>query len=648
MLVRLWHATTLRRDQPKLLRAQVEALKVRVPILYVLLITNAAAVAATHIGTAPLWLATYIPGFLSLVCIIRIFWWKKLKPSAISVNQACSILNRTTALAVVLTIVFGVWAIALYTYGNAYQQGQIAYFLVVAGISCVFCLIHLPAAAILTAAITFNAMIFTFLFSGNPVFIATALSVVFLSYSFYTVILSYYENFASLVDLTEDLEKKHTELEILNDINSYNSLHDQLTGLVNRRGFFEYLDSILRQQGSKPTVALVDLDGFKPVNDTFGHAAGDHVLKEAARRFREIIGTTGMAARLGGDEFGFVLPGAHDQETVATLANALCNALHAPFEIPDGTITISGSCGVVYSAPEIRTSEEIYNSADFALYQAKEKSRGGVEFFSQSHKEILGRNQAIEIALLSDQLSQELSLVYQPVLDLRTGKVTGFEALARWFSPVLGPVAPAEFIPLAERNGVINRITLLLLDQALDALKTIPADLHVSFNLSARDISDKNAAIAILAAVHTKAVNASRLDLEITETALLSNFETCSENIHLLRSAGISISLDDFGIGFSSLSHIHQFEFDKLKIDQSFVMDITSHVKSHNIIRSIASLCKGLKIISVAEGIETAEAFATIKALGVRHGQGYYFSKPLKLDDAIRFAKQRQGVENAA
>ncbi len=648
MLVRLMRATTLRRDQPKLLFAQVEALKVRVPIVYVLLITNAAAVSATHIGTAPFWLAAYIPGIIGLLSVMRIFWWKKLNLFGISVDEACDILNRTTRLAVGLTIIFAAWAVALYTYGNAYQQGQIAYFLVVAGISCVFCLIHLPAAAILTAAITFNAMIFTFLFSGNTVFIATALSVIFLSYSFYTVILSYYENFASLVELTETLEKKHTELEILNEVNSYNSLHDQLTGLLNRRGFFEHLDTILNSPDAKPTVALVDLDGFKPVNDTFGHAAGDHVLQESARRFQEIIGNRGLVARLGGDEFGFILSEELDQETVARLASGLCDALRAPFDIPDGSVTISGSCGVVYSTSKMRTSEDMYDSADFVLYQVKEKSGGSVEFFSQSHQEILGRNQAIEMALQSDQLSRELSLVYQPVLDLRTGKVVGFEALARWFNPDLGHVAPGEFIPLAERNGVINRITLLLLDQALDALKAIPAGLRMSFNLSARDISDKNAAIAILAAIHAKAADAGRLDLEITETALLSNFENCSENIHLLRSAGISISLDDFGIGFSSLSHIHQFEFDKLKIDRSFVMGVDTHVKSRNIIRSIASLCKGLKITSVAEGIETEEALEKIRTLGVRHGQGYYFSRPLQLADAIKFATEHQGVQDAA
>jgi diguanylate cyclase (GGDEF)-like protein len=635
----------LQRDNPKFLVAQYDALSSQIPILYILLIINALAVAITHIHTAPLWLALYVPVGLSVVCIFRIAWWQGNGKGTLNADQAYRVMHRTIYAAGILTFGFAGWAVALYQYGNAYQQGQIAYFLVVTGISCIFCLMHLPAAAIVTTATTFSTMVVVFMFSGNPVFQATAASVICLAYPFMRVIQSYFHNFAGLVRLTEELGEQRAEAEQFNLVNSLNALQDQLTGLANRRSFFRELQRRVRDRPNEPpVVGLVDLDGFKPVNDVFGHSAGDMVLKESAIRFVALMGGEGMVSRLGGDEFGIIFPHGMSRDRISDLGQDFCTTLRQPYEIPGGSIRISGSCGIVCPEGNGHSAEELYEKADFALYQVKSKRNGSVEFFSQDHEAILKQRHLIELELQGDDFAKELSLEYQPVIDLATGRVVGFEALARWNSARFGRISPDAFVPAAERTAMIGKMTRILFAQALEGLAAIPKPLRLSFNLSARDICDHETSMALLSMINTSGIDPRRIEFEITETALLSDFDTAFEVIGLLRNAGITIALDDFGTGFSSLSHIHRLEFDKIKIDKSFVLQFEKDVRCMNITRSVASLCHNLGIDSVAEGVETAEIANALHASGVRLAQGYHFSRPLPLRQAINFALKNQGT----
>ena len=632
----------LQKDNPTFLTAQFQALSTQIPILYVLLVINALAVAITHLKSAPLWLSLYIPVALSIVCVFRLCWWEIRGKENITAERAYRLMKVTIAGASILACAFGGWAVALYQYGDAFQQGQIAYFLVVTGISCVFCLMHLPLAATITTVITFSAMIATFMFSGNPVFVATAVSGLFLVLPFLRVINSYFQNFVGLVQLTEELKQKQAEAEELNLVNSRNALQDQLTGLANRRSFFLSMEKRLQKKPTTPTVVgIVDLDGFKPVNDVFGHAAGDLVLKETARRFVAVVGEEGVVSRLGGDEFGIIFPRSMTLKAVAELGQALCAAVRDPFEIPGGSVRVSSSCGIVYPDIGEYTAEDLYEKADFALYQVKSKRSSGVEFFSAEHEKILTQRHLIELELQANDFAGELKLEYQPIVELRTGRVVGYEALARWDSARFGRISPEAFIPAAERTALIGRITRILFAQALDALKIIPRHLRLSFNLSARDICDHETSMALLAMITRSGVDPKRIEFEITETALLSDFDTADQVISVLRGAGISIALDDFGTGYSSLSHIHRLAFDKLKIDKSFVMNFDRDARCMSITRSVANLCQNLGIASVAEGVESEEIADGLKAIGVRLAQGYYFSRPLPLDLAIEYALTR-------
>jgi len=395
---------------------------------------------------------------------------------------------------------------------------------------------------------------------------------------------------------------------------------------------------LLEHPSSPPVIGIIDLDGFKPVNDVFGHSAGDLVLKETARRFVALLGDQGIVSRLGGDEFGIIFPSDMTLRAVSDLGLALCAAVREPFDIPDGSVRVSGSCGIVYPDAGEYTAEDLYEKADFALYQVKSKRTGGVEFFSPEHEKILTQRYLIELELQADNFAKELKLEYQPIMELRSGRVVGFEALARWDSARFGRISPDAFIPAAERTAVIGRMTRILFSQALDALKIMPAHLRVSFNLSARDICDHETSMALLAMINRSGVDPKRIEFEITETALLSDFDTADQVIGVLRAAGISIALDDFGTGYSSLSHIHRLAFDKLKIDKAFVMNFDRDARCMNITRSVANLCQNLGIASVAEGVESEDVAEALKGLGVRLAQGYYFSRPLPLELAIDYA----------
>jgi diguanylate cyclase (GGDEF)-like protein len=614
----------------------------QIPVLYVLLVVNTAALAYTHFGSAPILLSVYIPGLLCGICALRLTLWLFRTARSHTATEARSQMRKTVVLSGILGLSFGSWAISLYGYGDAYQQSHIAYFMSIAGISCVFCLMSLPPAALITTGAVFCLLIAKFIFTGVPVFVAMSVSVFIVSFAFVQVTRLYFDNFANLVKLSEVMESKQKETEQLNQANIKHAFEDQLTGLANRRKFFDALDAELdRRRGAvPPVVGLVDLDGFKPINDVFGHAAGDAVLIETAKRFRAILPDDATIARLGGDEFGFILPMRTVRTDAESIGLAICHALKDHFVTPAGMAKLSGSCGMTVSNDVTATSHKLLEQADFALYQAKERQHGGVEIFSDRHVQLLEKRTSIERELQVADLREELYIELQPIVCLRDGTSTRFEALGRWHNATLGTVSPGDFIPIAERCGLINDVSLILLRKSLDALLMLPVECKLSFNLSARDICNHVDALKVLSLVERSGVAPSRLEFEITETALLSNFETAGKMISLFRAAGIKIALDDFGTGYSSLSHIHSLSFDKVKIDRSFVQRMTADQRSRNIVKTVVDLCANMQIDCVAEGVETEETAQELVKIGCAMAQGYHFSRPLSIALAVAHAEQ--------
>lgn len=622
---------SVRTDNTELLRAQLDALSRLVPLLYFILVANAWVMAVTFVGKAPTWLSVYVAAALSAVCAFRLVQWWRKKGLRLTDQQAARELRKTNKIAAVLGVVFSAWAIALFPYGDAYAQAYVGTFLTMAMLSSMLCLIHLRSAAIIVA-LTVSIPFATFFAStGIPTLIGTAINVTLVTIAVVIVILIQYRDFTRMVEAqkrTEQLSNENLRLANL----------DSLTSLPNRRAFFAHLETVFDTapaKGTRIALGIIDLDGFKPVNDLYGHAMGDRLLIAVAERLSaHCPGGAFFMSRLGGDEFAYVVTDAPDNDTLIAQAEQLTQALRAPFTLPEATVQISASAGIaVY--PEMATGpNHLFERADYALYHGKSARRGGAILFSADHEAQINSDARIEQALKRADFETELSVMFQPIVDIRTQQTIGFEALARWNSPVLGRVSPGAFIPVAERAGIINSLTRPLLKKALTAAERWSPDLRLSFNLSAYDLNSAESTLAIVAIIQASAFDAERLDLEITETAFTHDFEQVQRSIEMLRLLGCGISLDDFGTGYSTLSRLHALPLTKIKIDRSFVTGLHKSPASFKIVKSLLALSRDMGLDCVIEGVETDEEMAALRMLGGLMVQGYFYSAPI-IEDQI-------------
>lgn len=408
---------------------------------------------------------------------------------------------------------------------------------------------------------------------------------------------------------------------------------DALTGLPNRRNFFVELNHRVEKLRNSETpfiLGLVDLDGFKPVNDTYGHAAGDEMLKAVAERLREAIGPAAIAARLGGDEFAFIAPAIpNTAETALTLGHRIEAKLSERYRLGDYTCKGSGSVGLlICDRPELDTGD-IMERADHALYFAKSAVQGKAVLFNAALEQEMANSSQVDKALRRCDYDSEFQLHFQPQYDVVKGRIIGFEALARWNSPELGSVTPDIFIPAAERAGLIRPLTQVLLGKALAAMASWPDDLTLAFNLSTHDLMSPHAVNSALATVRESGIEASRIEFEITETAMMSDFNQAQRAIDLISQAGHRVSLDDFGIGYSSLQYLQLLPVSKLKIDHSFVRNILEDTASFKIVRTLLSLSRTLGLGCVVEGVETEAQMHILRTMGARHIQGYLIGAPM-------------------
>ncbi|MCF4128453.1 putative bifunctional diguanylate cyclase/phosphodiesterase [Methylobacterium sp. SyP6R] len=616
---------------PDLMRAQMQALHSQVPLLYVILAINSTALAVTYLGAAPDRLTLYPLGALLAVCALRLGLWLRRARQPIDETRLAARLWLTVVLAGVLAVGFMAWGCALFGYGDAYARAHMLFYVGTTTIACVFCLAQLRAAALLVTAIVTILFCLHVSSLDNQVMRAIGLNLVIVSAALAFVILTYYRDFTRLIGQQVELGRLSRENLRLANL-------DMLTELPNRRSFFASLDQAVAEAeaGAGPfVVGLIDLDGFKPVNDAHGHGAGDAVLQEVARRVRDVVGEAGVVARIGGDEFGLVLRGT---AALATTGEAICGALAAPFRLPNGgSAQIGASIGFAAYPEAGHKAAQLVERADYALYYAKAQSRGAAVLFTEEHERLLRTQSVIEQALRHADLSREMSLVFQPIVDVRRGRTVAFEALARWTSPELGPVSPAVFVPIAERSGLITRITAVLFGQALAAARAWPDRLALSFNLSMADIASPQAAAGLVAAIRASGLEPERVILEVTETALIQDVAQAQTVLETLKATGIAIALDDFGTGYSSLSYVHRLPLDKLKIDRSFISEVTTDPASRDIVTSIAALARNLKLDCVVEGIETPEQARLLEGLGFVLMQGYHFHRPMGFSDTLRY-----------
>jgi diguanylate cyclase (GGDEF)-like protein len=426
----------------------------------------------------------------------------------------------------------------------------------------------------------------------------------------------------------EDItEQRRSEVKI-----EYMAHHDALTDLANRVLLNERLDqALIRQVNDADMVAVhhLDLDQFKAVNDTFGHLAGDKLLTMVADRLRRLVRSTDTIARMGGDEFTIVQAPLTDAGQATSLAQSIVDLLSEPFDIDGHQVVIGASVGIAIGPGDGLNSDNLLRNADLALYRAKGDGRGTFRFFEPAMDLQMQTRRIMEQDMRRALPAGEFELYYQPVVNLATNGVSGFEALIRWNHPDQGLIVPETFLPLAEEIGFIVPLGEWVIRQACATAALWPDNFHVAVNVSAAQFRSPRLLQVIVTALANSGLRPARLEIEITETVLLHQKETALAVLRQLRELGVRIVMDDFGTGYSSLTYLQCFPFDKIKIDRSFVTDIAENANSLNIVRAVAALAGGLGMTATAEGVETHDQLDRITSEGCTEMQGFLFSRPL-------------------
>ncbi len=614
--------------------AQFLGLRERIPPLYGLLSVNAAILAYTHRALAPGYLTLTIPAILIAGCLIRMLvWLRPIGQQDLDAHLALRRMRRAIWLSLVFATAFTIWSLCLDRYGGPYEHGHVAVFVSVTVLGCVFCLTFLPTAALLICLTALGMFLAYCVATGSATLTAIAINIALVAAVILKILRDTYDSFVELEGAQRELRVERRQAQALGDENARLAQTDALTGLPNRRYFFAALETLLeRAEDQVFCVGLIDLDRFKPVNDTYGHAQGDRLLQVIGSRLVAQCDPSVTIARLGGDEFGFIVPGGPDE--AEAIAQKFCTAIRMPARIGEVTVAVGGSAGIAIHPDSARNAHSLYDRADFALYHAKNHRRGQCVRFSDQLETLIRSEQALDAAMQRAELSRELSVAYQPIIATESNQPVSFECLARWTSPVLGEIAPEMMIASAERVGRAREVTATLFDRALDTLALLPHPLSISFNLSGHDISDAETVATLLESISRSGCDARRLTFEITETTLIAEVDKAREVLDRLRATGARIALDDFGTGYSSLSSLHQLPLDMVKIDRSFAPRLDEAV-GRRLISAIRNLARALSLECVIEGIETEDQLLSARIAGFSLAQGFHFARPMALEEML-------------
>ena len=622
--------------------ARCESSITRAPAFYgSLLICMLAQSFVFWFATAPAYLIG-VPIVVSAFAATRLYWCIVGRKTTTTKETAEADLRRSTIVISLVALVVLAFDIALMQHLDEVAALYILFTLVTWCIVAVCCIFYIIGAAVTVMSAPLVGMLFAWsalnpkMALGLSVFVVGAVAASTFSMR------RHYGDFISLIEARASAQK-------LSDDNLRLANTDALTELAGRRHFFSELERLsaqARAKGKVLAVAIADLDGFKPINDRHGHLIGDRVLQVVASRIQDGFGQFKSAYRLGGDEFALLAPDVSDEHALMWDAEALIACVRQTITLGNISVTTGCSVGIALATEPSLTTNALYERADYALHHAKRAGRNMATRFTDEHEGLIRSKATVEQELRGADIDREFYLAYQPIVRARTGEVIGFECLARWRSPALGDVAPATFIPIAEQTGLLKSIAPILLRKALADAAAWPATLRLSFNLSPADIASSRQIMTMIGILGESAISPTRIDFELTETALLHDFSAVCENMAALKTIGANISLDDFGTGYSSLSHLHALPLDKIKIDRSFVHNVEHDASGQTIVRSIINLCRDLDLACVVEGVETAEQLKKLREFGAELLiQGYFFGKPM---EAAHIPAYLSGVATAA
>ncbi len=626
---------TLQDVRADLLHAQHAQVRSDVPLLIGLAIVSSAVMAGAVAGA--------LPATASLVAVAALYALPRLfrrsgtvLPRQASTDRARRDLRRLL-LSVLVVGLFQIPAVALVYRSGGFDPPAAEILTVSIMVAAVCCVSYLMQAVALIGILILCGTVGHVALNGLGDFGSLLPSVVASMVVVGHIVIRDYRNFDALIRVQALQAIDQENHARLSAENARLANLDALTGLPNRRYFLRQIDMMTAgtdEDGECPpfAVGLIDLDRFKPVNDLYGHVVGDRLLAELGQRLLAINDDRLVIARLGGDEFGILF--ANVDESAQTIGERICAIAGEAYRIDDFHLSVGCSCGIALFPQAGRSAREIFDRADYALYHAKRERDVRCVVFSGEHEERIRSSQILDAALLTADPELEMTLHFQPIVDVHAMKVVAVEALARWDSPVLGPVSPARFIPAAEALGMIGTLSVVLFAKALAGAALLPADITLSFNLSAIDIATPATTEAIIAQIEASRIDPRRVTIEITETAVIRNFDEAVATIERLRALGCRVALDDFGTGFSSLTHLRRLPLDAVKVDGGFVSGL-GDAHGRKVVAAIASLCRTLDIACVIEGIETEEQLLRVRQFGYRNAQGYLFAPGMPMDELL-------------
>jgi len=629
-------------NEPELNRARYDAIKTQLPLNYFLVSLASLGMCIAYHDLIPAYLLYPVPAVLFAVSLARLP--QALPNRAVALNDAQVIkrLKMSVMISPIFALFIFCWNVMLFENGDAALRGLVVFFAGVTVIGGAMTLLAVPQAAKAMLLTTMPTTIIYLLFKFDPIYAISALNLFFVASVLHIAVLSNAKSQSDIVSHQKALLGQSQRMAQLNAETLRLANTDPLTKLPNRRSFFQTLDDTIEdysEDDSEFVLALLDLDGFKPVNDVFGHAAGDHLLVSTAKRLTHRLGTNVIVGRLGGDEFGLLFLDPLDDLSMMKICEDVCTMLRDPFRLDEGIANIGGTIGLARFPHAGRNRSVLLDRADYALCYAKQHTKGIPVFFSEDHENTIRDAAALEKGLTEANLADELYVEFQPIVDTRENRVKGFEALARWYNPILGQVPPSDFIISAEQSGSIRSLTNILMDRALEGMKNWPDDVYMAFNLSAVLLSSPSSMEHLVKKVHKAGISPKRIVFEITESMIMQDFDRVIESLHYIRSQGFALALDDFGTGYSSLSYVQKMPINRLKIDRAFIKDMARNKADLNIVRTIAALCKNLDLDCVVEGVETERQLQLVDKLDLHFIQGYYFSKPLSPTAAQAFAE---------
>lgn len=586
---------------------------------------------------------------LGALVIFRLVHWLSRRGILLPIDKIERELHRAVLIGGVFCFSFSALSIYYFEVASVEQRSYIVLFSGLAAISCSYGLSSFPRVAELPIYLVAVPLAGRLLFEHSVAHAGMGISLLVLSIITVRSLHTHNQVFTRLVHSRFDVEAERERAVTAEKAAQAEKLRanelaetDPLTGLSNRRAFLRAVSTATAKHGTMKAVALLDLDGFKPINDTYGHGTGDSLLVQVSERLKSLaIDQTHNVARLGGDEFSFLFE-CPTATHALSFGKRAAEVLAHPFAVDGRLLSITACCGVALQEDGVEPLEQTIRKADIALYSAKRSGRASVELFSTVMDADLQRSTAIEQAMRAPDIHDSITLAYQPILDLATMELRSFEALARWRHSELGWIPPSEFIPITERVNLIEGLTAGLLERAAEDAGKWPNWIQLSFNLSAVQLCSQGSAENILSILDCRGLSPSRMRVEVTETALMADFDAARRNLAHLRAHGVGIVLDDFGAGFASISYLREFQFDSVKLDGSLVTAASDGGGGLALLRGVLGLCEAVGVTCVAEHIETDLQLRLLQDLGCHFGQGFGLARPM--DSAATFAITRSEV----